>query len=69
MYPLTAAELEGDFELKRALVHGMIPLAYTAEDPRDFLESYIQVYLQEEIVQKGLKELTHGSAFCFQAAL
>ncbi|MFH1488692.1 MAG: DUF4143 domain-containing protein [Pseudomonadota bacterium] len=54
MYPLTAAELKTDFDLKRALVHGLIPLAYTAEDPRDFLESYIQVYLQEEIAQEGL---------------
>jgi predicted AAA+ superfamily ATPase len=54
MYPLTAAELQGDFELKKALAHGLIPLAYTAEHPRDFLESYIQVYLQEEIAQEGL---------------
>ena len=54
MYPLTAAELKSDFDLKRALVHGFIPLAYTAEDPQDFLESYIQVYLQEEIAQEGL---------------
>ena len=54
MYPLTAAELKSDFDLKRALGHGLIPLAYTAEDPRDFLESYIQVYLQEEIAQEGL---------------
>jgi uncharacterized protein len=54
MYPLTAAELKSDFDLKRALGHGLIPLAYTDEDPTDFLESYIQVYLQEEIAQEGL---------------
>jgi len=54
MYPLTAAELKSDFDLKRALEHGLIPLAYTAEDPQDFLQSYIQVYLQEEIAQEGL---------------
>jgi len=54
MYPFTAAELKNDFDLKRALAHGLIPLAYTAEDPRDFLESYLQVYLQEEIAQEGL---------------
>lgn len=54
MYPLTAAELKNDFDLKRALVHGLIPLAYMAKDPQDFLESYIQVYLQEEIAQEGL---------------
>jgi predicted AAA+ superfamily ATPase len=54
MYPLTATELKNDFDLKKALTHGLIPLAYMAKDPRDFLESYIQVYLQEEIVQEGL---------------
>src|SRR4030042_2475146 len=54
MYPLTAAELKSDFSLKRALGHGLIPSAYTEDDPRDFLESYIQVYLQEEIAQEGL---------------
>ena len=54
MYPLTAAELKSDFDLKRALAHGLIPSAYTKDDPRDFLESYIQVYLQEEIAQEGL---------------
>ena len=54
MYPLTAAELKSDFDLQRALGHGLIPLAYRSEDPRDFLESYIQVYLQEEIVQESL---------------
>jgi predicted AAA+ superfamily ATPase len=54
MYPLTAAELKNDFDLNRALIHGLIPLAYITDDPMDFLESYIQVYLQEEIVQEGL---------------
>jgi len=54
IYPLTAAELKNDFDLSRALDHGLIPLAYTAEDARDFLDSYVQVYLQEEISQEGL---------------
>jgi len=54
MYPLTAAELKSSFDFKRALEYGLIPPAYTAEDPRDFLESYVQVYLQEEITQEGL---------------
>ena len=54
MYPLTAAELKSDFDLQRALGHGLIPLAYSSEVPRDFLESYIQVYLKEEIVQESL---------------
>jgi predicted AAA+ superfamily ATPase len=54
MYPLTAAELKRDFDLRRALRHGLMPLAYSSEEPRDFLESYIQVYLQEEIVQESL---------------
>ena len=29
-------------------------MAYSEEDPMDFLESYVYTYLQEEIQQKGL---------------
>lgn len=54
MFPLASEELKDDFELQRALRHGLIPPAYTGEEPRDFLESYIQLYLQEEIFQQGL---------------
>jgi predicted AAA+ superfamily ATPase len=54
MHPLTASELGTDFEWKRALRHGTMPLAWTSEDPSDYLHSYTATYLREEVQQEGL---------------
>ena len=40
MHALTALELGKDFDLKRALQYGCLPLACTTEDPHDYLKSY-----------------------------
>ena len=49
MYPLTPGELGGDFDLDDALRFGTIPLVWAADDRREVLESYTQLYLREEI--------------------
>ena len=49
MYPLTPAELGDDFDLGDALRFGTIPLVWAAQDRREVLESYTQLYLREEI--------------------
>lgn len=49
MYPLTPAELGSDFDLGDALRFGTVPLVWAAEDRREVLESYTQLYLREEI--------------------
>lgn len=49
MYPLTPAELGDDFDLGDVLRFGTIPLVWAAEDRREVLESYTQLYLREEI--------------------
>ena len=54
MHPLTAMELGGDFDLKRALRFGGLPLACTSDDPQDYLRSYAATYLREEVQQEGL---------------
>ena len=54
LHPLTAAELGGDFNLARALEYGHLPAACTADNPGDFLKSYVHTYLREEIQQEGL---------------
>jgi len=54
MYPLTAAELGGDFDLARSLKYGHLPAACTSGNPGVFLQSYVRTYLQEEIRQEGL---------------
>lgn len=54
MHPLTALELGKDFDLKRALSYGCLPLACTSDEPQDFLKSYVATYFREEVQQEGL---------------
>jgi predicted AAA+ superfamily ATPase len=49
MYPLLPSELGSDFDLATVLRFGSIPLVWTADDRRRTLESYVQLYLKEEI--------------------
>lgn len=54
MHPLTAQELGKDFDLRCALRHGCMPLAWTSDKPEDYLRSYAATYLREEVQQEGL---------------
>ena len=49
MYPLVPRELGADFNLEDVLRYGSIPLVWTADNRRDVLESYVRLYLREEI--------------------
>ena len=53
LFPLTAAELAGSFDLSRSLSYGQLPCVYTEENPKAYLESYVKTYLEEEIKQEG----------------
>lgn len=55
MLPLTSAELGGDFDLMRALAHGMLPSVVTRQDYAiDILTTYVGTYLKQEIQQEAL---------------
>ena len=54
MHPLTATELGDDFSLDRSLHYGLLPSVYVESDPSDYLSSYVQTYLREEVQQEGL---------------
>ncbi len=49
MLPLIPEELGPAFDLEKALSFGTIALVWQASDPRATLESYVQLYLREEI--------------------
>ena len=49
MFPLTTAEIGEDFDLLRAMNHGLIPQHYFSKNPTRFLESYVLDYLSHEI--------------------
>lgn len=54
MFPLSAHELGADFDLSRSLSQGHLPALLTEPDARRYLESYVQTYLREEVLQEGL---------------
>lgn len=62
-YPLTFTEIE-DFDLLRALRHGLIPNYYLAEEAfiTEHLEAYIDIYLTDEIRNEGLVRNLAGFA-------
>ena len=54
MHPFMAAELGGGFSLSKALSIGMIPLVTESITPRETLDSYVMLYLKEEVQTEGL---------------
>ncbi|MCY4430966.1 MAG: DUF4143 domain-containing protein [Rhodospirillales bacterium] len=62
MHPLTPAELGNDFELEAALDTGTIPLVWVADERRQVLESYVRLYLREEVRAEGLVRNLPGFA-------
>jgi len=54
MHPLVAQELEQNFDFKHALTYGLLPSVIQYSDAKKYLESYVQTYLREEVMQEGL---------------
>lgn len=64
MYPFMAAELGQHFNLDSALCTGMLPLVFGSPNPIDLLQTYIGLYLKEEIQMEGLvRRLDNFSRF------
>lgn len=68
MYPLTAAEVGSDFDLKRALRYGQLPALYQEPDAKQFLHAYVQMYITEEVQQEGLTRNIGAFARFLEAA-
>jgi predicted AAA+ superfamily ATPase len=54
MHPLTPHEMGRDFDLEQALRFGTLPLVVAAEDRRAVLESYVHLYVRQEIQAEAL---------------
>lgn len=52
LYPLTSAEIT-DFDLLRAVNHGLLPSHYLSDDPEQQISAYIGSYLRDEIVAEA----------------
>ncbi len=68
MFPLVSAELGEDFNLARALAQGGLPLAATGPAPRDYLRSYAETYLDQEIRAEALTRNFSGFARFLEVA-
>lgn len=70
MYPFLPSELGDDFELSSALRYGLLPIVQQAKEPQQTLNSYVQMYLKQEIQAEALvRNLPGFSRFLPVAAL
>ena len=53
LFPLVSQEIP-NFNLLRAINHGLLPRHYLAQDPKERIRSYVGDYLKEEIAAEGL---------------
>ncbi|MBI1883585.1 MAG: ATP-binding protein [Chlamydiae bacterium] len=53
LHPLTFSEIP-NFNLLRALNHGLLPRHYLEDDPREMIYAYVADYLKEEIFAEAL---------------
>jgi uncharacterized protein len=54
LHPFIASELKSQFNFSQALQYGMLPLLLTSTDPQATLQTYVGLYLKEEIQMEGL---------------
>ena len=70
MFGFSAAELADRFDLNRALNNGYLPAIYLDSQPMRLLNTYVSLYLKEEIAAEGLvRRLPAYSEFLNAAAL
>lgn len=53
LYPLVSAEIP-NFDINRAINHGLLPPHYDADDPSELMSAYMDVYLREEVKAEAL---------------
>lgn len=54
MHPLIIQETGKDFNLSHVLKYGLLPKTFSLTHPQKYLETYVQTYLREEVLQEGL---------------
>jgi predicted AAA+ superfamily ATPase len=54
MHPLIIQEIDDQFSMEYVIKYGLLPAVIGHTDPKKYLESYVQTYIREEVVQEGL---------------
>lgn len=68
LFPLVSTELGGDFDLERALDLGGLPMAISDPAPKEYLRSYAETYLDQEIRAEALTRNFAGFARFLEVA-
>lgn len=68
MHPFVAAEFGTRFSLPGALRHGMIPVVVASAKPEATLQTYVDLYLREEVQAQGLTRNIGAFARFLEAA-
>lgn len=53
-HPFMASELRDSFDFHHALKYGMVPLIYRSKKPKSTLDTYVSLYVNEEVKMEGL---------------
>lgn len=54
LHPFMAFELKEKFNFDKALKTGLVPLVYVSENPEEVIQSYVALYVREEVQMEGL---------------
>ncbi len=54
LFPLVSAELDFELDVERALSYGTLPMALADDDPLDYLRTYAETYLVQEVQAEAL---------------
>lgn len=68
MHPLTIEEMKEDYSFQKTLKSGFLPASVKAENSKDFLMSYVDTYLKEEVQQEGISRNLGGFSRFLEAA-
>jgi predicted AAA+ superfamily ATPase len=67
LHPFMAAELGEGFDLDRALEIGLVPLVHAADEPVSVRDTYLSLYIREEVQSEGMVRDLGGFARFLEA--
>lgn len=54
LFPLVSAEVGFKIQFPDFFTNGMLPMAFTTDEPLEYLQSYVEIYLKEEVQAEAL---------------
>ena len=54
LFPLVSKEIDDQTDTNQQIQYGSLPLAITSSDPKEYLHSYVETYLKEEVQAEAI---------------